>query len=99
MEMQSNNGSFIGQGLAYPVLPLLIHSKEKGCYDPIPEKEWINQVEKNYVFPKLDEETLLEVNELYREMRVEYLFGEFRGESSEELTEFLEYLIVKSASD
>ena len=32
-------------------------------------------------------------------MRVEYLFGEFRGESSEELTEFLEYLIVKSASD
>lgn len=96
MEGYSNDNA---KDLIYPVLPLLIQSGKNGRYLPMPEKEWINQVEKGYVFPNLDEEKLLEVNELYREMRVEYLYGEFRGESSKELTDFLEFLIIKSTPD
>lgn len=91
-------GIFFCSGcLASPDLPLLVRSQESGRYVPIPEKEWNSKVnEGEYVFSQLSDDELLEVNDLYKEMRIEYLYGEFRGDSSAELGEFLERLIDAS---
>ena len=59
-------------------LPLIRQEKGNGRYAPIPEREWNKNVS-NFVFPKLENDKLLEINYLYREMCVEYLYGEFRG--------------------
>lgn len=81
---------------AVPDLPLLTYDRTNNRYVPISEEQWNSRIKKNFVFPELEGEELLEVNNIYREMRVEYLYGEFRGPDSIELSEFLEYLVDKS---
>ncbi len=84
---------------AVPDLPLL--TNENGHYVPIPESQWLSNMQQwtsnkqEINFNELNEDERLRVCKLYKEMRIEYLYGEYRGEFSDELTDLIETLAFK----